>query len=92
VKLDAYSTDPQLNNPGLSTRPTELQRATTSTCARLDDARQLNFRAGRQQHLRQGPAAQRLVQLPDRALQRQHLAAGLRRLGRFMFIGLTVDF
>jgi iron complex outermembrane recepter protein len=94
VKLDAYSSDPQLNNPGLQyeTDRTLASRSYLDLTATFTVHNNLNFRVGVNNVFDKDPPIIGASNCPVGACNGGTYPQVYDALGRFMFVGLSADF
>ncbi|HZZ31081.1 MAG TPA: TonB-dependent receptor [Phenylobacterium sp.] len=94
VKLDAYSSNPQLNNPGLqyATDRALASRSYLDLTANFTVHKNLNFRIGVNNVLDKDPPIIGASNCPVGACNGGTYPQVYDALGRYMFVGLTADF
>ncbi|HXA37629.1 MAG TPA: TonB-dependent receptor [Phenylobacterium sp.] len=94
VKLDAYSSDPQLNNPGLQyqTDRALASRSYLDLTANFTVHNNLNFRVGVNNVLDKDPPIIGASNCPVGACNGGTYPQVYDALGRYFFVGLTADF
>jgi outer membrane receptor protein involved in Fe transport len=94
VSLDAYSTDPQLNNPGVQYATDKVlgSRSYLDLSATFTVRDNLNFRVGVNNVFDSDPPLNGASNCPTGPCNGNTWPAVYDALGRFLFIGLTADF
>jgi outer membrane receptor protein involved in Fe transport len=94
VSLDAYSTDPQLNNPGVQYATDKVlgSRSYLDLEANFTVRDNLNFRIGVNNVFDKDPPLNGASNCPTGPCNGNTWPAVYDALGRFLFIGLTADF